>query len=121
MNLKTLVEDLDVLVSQGAMVDGVKQFFADDAVTLDYKGVRTMNKKQALEKMQAIADAVTKVNGITHHGTLIEGNESASEFTFDFKLSGNSTIYWHEIIRRTWNEKGQVVKEEYFNSHKTKI
>jgi len=121
MNIKSLVKDLDTLVSQGFMIAAVEQFFADNVITLDYKGVRTNNKVQALEKMQAITDAVGKINSITHHSTITDGNVSISEFTFDFNLTRNNTIYWHEITYRIWNDKGLVIKEKYFNSHKTKI
>ena len=27
-----------------------------------------------------------------------------------------SKIYWHEIIRRIWNDEGKVIQEEYFNA-----
>jgi hypothetical protein len=46
----------------------------------------------------------------------VDGNVSASEFTFDFTMKDNSAIYWHEIIRRIWSDKGEVVQEEYFNA-----
>ena len=116
MNVQLIVRDLDRMVAKGHMIEAIEKFFAKEATTLDYRGVQTINKEQALEKIQAIMDAITDVNNITHHATLIDGNETASEFTFDFSLNGSNTIYWHEIIRRTWNEKGQVIKEEYFNS-----
>ena len=121
MDIKKIVTHLDLLVTKGNMIEGIHQFFADHVITSDYRGVQTENKKQALEKMQAIKDAIFKVNTITHHNTIVDGYESASEFTFDFILRGNSTLYWHEIIRRRWNPDGKVIREEYFNSHNIKI
>ena len=43
MNVKELATEMDGLVSQGAIVDAVKQYFADDATTADYGNVTTTN------------------------------------------------------------------------------
>jgi len=67
-------------------------------------------------KMEGFAGAIAKVNGITHHGSIVDGNVSASEFTFDFDMQDGSKILWHEIIRRVWNDEGKVIQEEYFNA-----
>ncbi|WP_420603632.1 hypothetical protein [Flagellimonas sp.] len=116
MDIKSLATKMDGIVAQGAIVDAVKQFFAEDATTADYNGVATTNKQQMVEKMEGFAGAIAQVNGITHHHTIVDGNVSASEFTFDFNMKDDSKIYWHEIIRRIWNDNGEVVQEEYFNA-----
>lgn len=116
MDIKTLATEMDGIVSKGAIVDAVKQYFAEDAITSDYNGLATTNRQQMVEKMEGFAGAIAQVNGITHHHTIVDGNVSASEFTFDFNMKDDSKIYWHEIIRRIWNEKGEVVQEEYFNA-----
>ena len=66
--------------------------------------------------MEGFAASIAQVNGIEHHYTIAEGNLSASEFTFDFTMKDGSSIYWHEIIRRVWNDQGRVIQEEYFNA-----
>lgn len=116
MNLKNRVEEMDALVSKGAIVEAVRTFFADDANTSDYKNVTTSGKSQMIEKMEGFTGAIASVNGITHHHTIVDANLSASEFTFDFDMKDGSKILWHEIIRRKWNNAGQVVEEEYFQA-----
>ncbi|WP_025667043.1 hypothetical protein [Aquimarina megaterium] len=116
MDIKELATEMDSIVTQGAIVDAVKQFFAEDATTSDYNNITTKNKAQMVEKMEGFANSIKKVNDITHHHTIVDGNVSASEFTFDFEMTDNSTIYWHEIIRRIWNNDGLVIQEEYFNA-----
>ena len=116
MDIKTLATEMDNVVAQGAIVEAVEKYFADDANTSDYNKVTTTGKAQMVEKMKGFADAIAKVNGIQLHRTIVDGNVSASEFTFDFLMKDDSTIYWHEIIRRIWNEEGQVIQEEYFNA-----
>ncbi len=116
MNIKEQAIQMDGIVAQGAIVDAVKRFFAENATISDYNGVATTNKQQMVEKMEGFAGAIAQVNGITHHHTIVDRNVSASEFTFDFNMKDDSKIYWHEIIRRVWNDKGEVIQEEYFNA-----
>ena len=116
MDIKIAAQQMDGIVAKGAIVDAVKEYFADNASTSDYNGLQTANKDQMVEEMEGFAGAIAQVNGITLHHTIVDGNVSASEFTFDFDMKDNSKIYWHEIIRRVWNEDGKVIQEEYFNA-----
>lgn len=116
MNIKEQVSELDALVSQGAIVEGVKKFFAEKASTADYGKVTTTSKLQMVEKMEGFTSSIANVNGITHHYSIVDGNVSASEFTFDFDMQDGSKIFWHEIIRRIWNDEGKIINEEYFNA-----
>ena len=116
MNIKNNVEQMDALVTKGAIVEAVQTYFADDANTSDYGNVTTTGKSQMVEKMEGFTGAIAAVNGITHHRTLVDDNVSASEFTFDFDMKDGSKILWHEIIRRIWNADGKVTQEEYFQA-----
>lgn len=116
MDISTQVQKMDALVAQGAIVDAVQSYFATEAQTSDYNDITTNTKDQMVAKMEGFVGSIANVNGITHHRTLTEGNASASEFTFDFDMTDGSKIHWHEIIRRIWNENGEVIAEEYFNA-----
>ncbi|MEQ9425081.1 MAG: hypothetical protein RJQ09_11725 [Cyclobacteriaceae bacterium] len=120
MDIKEQVEKMDAFVAQGAIVNAVKLYFADQAKTSDYGKVKTSSKDDMINKMEGFTSSIAKVNGITHHRTLVDGNASASEFTFDFVMKDDSTIYWHEIIRRIWNSEGLVIEEEYFEAQNSK-
>ena len=69
-----------------------------------------------VEKMEGFVGSIANVNGISHHRTIVEGNVSASEFTFDFDMKDNSKVLWHEIIRRVWDNEGKVLAETYFKA-----
>ena len=116
MNIRSQVQKMDAMVLQGDIVNAVKDFFSDTATTSDYGAVKTTEKGQMIDKMQGFLSAIQKVNGITLHRSIIDGDASASEFTFDFDMKDGSKIYWHEIIRRVWNEEGLVIAEEYFDA-----
>jgi len=117
MNIKEQVQKMDSIVSTGAVVNAVKEFFADSATTSDHgQGGTTEDKAAMVAKMEGFVAEIAVVNRITLHHALVEGNVSASEFTFDFDMKDGSKIYWHEIIRRIWNTDGKVIQEEYFNA-----
>ncbi|MEO1048980.1 MAG: hypothetical protein AAFX87_00020 [Bacteroidota bacterium] len=116
MDVKMQVQKMDEMVSKGDIVNAVKDFFATEATTSDYGNVATSNKDQMVAKMTGFVEAISSVNGITHHRTIVGDNATASEFTFDFDMKDGSKIYWHEIIRRIWNEQGEVIQEQYFNA-----
>ncbi len=115
MDVRTLATEMDSRVSRGEIVEAVRTYFSDSAVTSDYQGVKTQGKEQMIGKMEGFVNAIAEVRDITHHHTIVDGNLSASEFTFDFAMKDGSDILWHEIIRRQWKD-GKVVNEEYFNA-----
>ena len=107
---------MDNMVSQGDIINAIQTFFADQAHTSDYGKITTQGKQQMVQKMEGFLGSIAQVNGIQHHHSIVDGNVSASEFTFDFDMKDGSKIYWHEIIRRIWNEEGKVIQEEYFDA-----
>ena len=116
MDVRTQVQEMDAMVSQGDIVNAVKAFFADAAATSDYAGLTTTGKQDMVTKMEGFVGSIEKVNSIVHHRTIVDGNASASEFTFDFDMKDNSKVHWHEVIRRIWDGDGKVIREEYFNA-----
>ena len=116
MNIEDQVKRMDAMVKQGAIVDTIKEFMADHVTTSDYGQSSTSDKSAMVQKHEGFAASIEKVNGITHHHSLVNGNVSASEFTFDFDMKDGTKIYWHEIIRRIWDQNGKVTQEEYFNA-----
>ena len=51
MNIKNQVTKIDAIVSQGAIVDAVEQFFAEEATTSDYGNGGTNGKPEMIAKM----------------------------------------------------------------------
>lgn len=116
MDISKRVHDMDALVTEGAILDAVSQFFAEDAKTTDLGEVLTNTKEEAHSKLSDFVGAIAEVKGITFHRSWTSGTSSASEFTFHFLMKDGSTIFWHEIIRRLWNDAGFVTEEVYFQA-----
>jgi hypothetical protein len=116
MNITEQLKQVDAMVTQGNIANAVKDFFAENASTSDYGQVNTSNKQEMIEKMEGFLNAIANVNGITFHQSVLQDKLSFSEFTFDFAMKDGSSIFWHEIIKRQWNEAGKIIREEYFDA-----
>lgn len=116
MKIQTNAMQLDTLVSKGEMICAANQFFAEDIQTRDFGNIVTTGKRQTIEKITGFVEAIANVNRIQYHQTLIDGSTTNSEFTLDFTLKDGSTILWHEIIQRKWNDEGLVIHEQYFKT-----
>ena len=95
ISIKDQLSAMDAIISEGAIVDAVKEFFANDATKSDYRNAATGNKSQMVEKMENFAGSIAKANGITLHHSIAEGNVSASEFT----LTSNEGRYQNLLAR----------------------
>ncbi len=114
-NLTEIVAAKNAMVLKGQIVEATEKYFANDVTTRDFDGTITSDKNAMVAKMQGFAGAIAKVNGITLHRSVNNGEVSFAEFTFDFDMKDGSHILWHEIIRSVW-KNGEVVNEEYFKA-----
>lgn len=113
MKLNEIVGQLNEKVLKGEILDAVKTYFAENSDTTDFDGTVVTGKAAHIAKMEGFLGSIAKVNGIKLHHSATEGNVSFSEYTFDFDMKDNSKIYWHEVIRRVW-ENDLIVAEQYF-------
>lgn len=115
MELNAVVDEMDALVSKGAIVEAAERYIAPSGVTTDFDGTVTRSREQMVAKMRGFRDAIARVNEIQRHGVLSGGDVTMSEYTFDFDMKDGSHVLWHEIIRREWRN-GLVVAEQYFKA-----
>ena len=54
MDIKEQVTKMDSMIAKGAIVEAVKEFFAQDARTSDYNDLTTSGKQQMVEKMRIL-------------------------------------------------------------------
>jgi ketosteroid isomerase-like protein len=115
MNLKEQLTQLEALVTKGAILDAVDQFFHDDIVTTD-PNAKEMHGKAAKRKfLEGFLNGIAKVNGITLLANAVGDNVTMSEYIFDFDMKDGSKILWNEVIRRQWKD-GKIVNEKYYQN-----
>jgi len=115
MSLNELLEKKLELTKKGLVVEAAELLFAEDATTVDFDGYETTSREGMVKKMESFTSGIEKVNGITYHGSAVDGDTTFAEFTFDFDMKDGSQIRWHEIIRSVWNN-GKIVSERYFTA-----
>lgn len=112
MNISSLVEALDKQILEGNIIGAFADFAADDCVTYSQPNHKTISKAQKLEALNWFFSGVAKTVKIERQGVQVAGNESRSQFTFEFVGKAGEPIAYAEVIRRTW-KNGKLVEEQY--------
>lgn len=112
--IKNNVGQLDKLVLEGKILDGVQQFFAENVHTQEGNGTETINKAETIKKLENFFAGVTGVNSIVLHSQTVSDDVSMSEFTFDLAHE-DGPILWNEVLRRKW-AGGKVIDERYYTA-----
>lgn len=113
MTLADIVNAKSELMKQGKMAEAAEKYFAETASSEDHNGSKTASRHEMIEKMNGFVGSIAKVNEITLHHTLVDGNVSVTEWTFDFDHKDGNKTHWHEIIRSIWKD-GKIINEQYF-------
>jgi hypothetical protein len=112
MKLKEQLRLLDETVIFGDFEKAVQTFFSKD-VKVIHKDKFLKGRKSKLETIRHFLNMVASIDEIRLHKQYIQAPESYSLFTFRFSMQDQSSLFWHEIIRRKW-ENGLVIEEEYW-------
>lgn len=112
-NLQELSNEKNEMVTSGQIIDAAEKYFAANIKTIDFDGTMTEGKQATMKKLNDFVGSIQKVNEITLFRSASYENASFSEYIFSFEMKDGSKIYWHEIIRSSW-ENGQIVEEQYF-------
>ncbi len=111
-NLKNSLESLDAQVLAGDILGAFETFFANDCTTFSSESDRTRSKSEKRDALKWFFSGVARINKIELKSQKISGDQSDSEFIFDFTGVQEQPLYWHEIVRRVW-KNGHVVSEQY--------
>ena len=111
--LKELFAEKNEMVTKGQILEAVEKFFAADARTVDFNGVKGNGKKDIIAIQKEMVEMIEKVNEISLHRVGLGDDVTFAEFIIDLNLKDGTKIYWHEIICSVW-KNGKIVFEEYF-------
>lgn len=112
MNITSLVEALDKQILEGDIIGAFANFAADDCVTYSHPNHKTTNKTQKLETLAWFFAGIEKTVKIERQGVQVNGDESRSQFTFEFTGKSGEPIAYSEVIRRAWKD-GKLIEEQY--------
>ncbi|MEZ4982385.1 MAG: hypothetical protein R2769_12525 [Saprospiraceae bacterium] len=112
MKVKEQLRLLDETVLFGDFEKAVQSFFSKD-VKIIHKDKYLNGRKSKLQTIRHFMDMVASIDEIRLHRQYIQAPETYSLFTFRFSMHDQSSLFWHEIIRRKW-DNGEVIEEEYW-------
>ncbi|MEM8800081.1 MAG: nuclear transport factor 2 family protein [Pseudomonadota bacterium] len=102
-------------VLAGKIVETFDQYYADDVVMIENGGEPRVGKAVNREYEQGFVDNVT-FHGAEVGLVIVDGDNSAVEWTFDMTPKGGSRITQKQVAVQTWRD-GKVVREVfYFNA-----
>ena len=113
-NLKELETQLNALTSQGKILEGLDQFYADNCSFQEGNSEPRVGKATDRAFLEGFFASLKKFNGATLHAQAIGDNVTLSEWTFDME-GPNGPILWNEILRRQW-ANGKVVSERFYTA-----
>lgn len=112
MNTSSLVEAIDKQILEGDIIGAFANFAADDCVTYSNPDYKTSNKVQKLETLKWFFSGIAKTIKIERQGVQVSGDESRSQFSFEFVGKMGEPIAYAEVIRRVW-KNGKLAEEQY--------
>ena len=117
--LKSNTLQLDLMISNGQMVEAIEAFFDDHVlVKSSFFSNNTQTKAETKEQLADFMANVEKINNIQLVDTAFsDDNRTMSEFVFDFTMKDGSHIVRDEIISRRWADD-LVVSENYFHQNR---
>lgn len=115
-NITRELEALDAMVAQGKILESLPEYFAENcAFTEMADGATRPSRNAQHEHLSGFFSTLKGFNGATLHSSAVNGDTSLSEWTFDMIAGDGSSIIWHEVLVRRWQD-GKVVAEKYYNA-----
>ena len=106
-DLLTLETELNLLTSQGKILEALEQFYAPEASFQEGNALPKPGKQNHHDFLSGFFATLKSFNGATLHAQAVGENVTMSEWTFD--LTGpEGPILWNEVLRRQWKD-GKVV------------
>ena len=106
-------EALNRLILDGAIMEALDRFYADDVVMQENNDPPTKGKAANLAREKAFVDSVQEFHGTTLHGQGSAGDVSYSEWTLDLTFKAGNRVQLHQVSARRWKD-GQIVHERFY-------
>jgi SnoaL-like protein len=113
-SLKDTVAELNRLVADKKLVEGIDRFYADDVVMAESSAQSTTGKAANRERERAFVDGLTKWSA-TLHDTVVDEERGLAlnrwTIEFDHRQFGAGVL--RQIAAQTWRD-GQIVHEAFY-------
>ncbi len=107
--------DLNALVRQGKILDGLEQHFAEDCTFQEGTNAPIEGRATQSKRLEEMFSGLKSFDGATLHSQAIGEGVTLTEWTFNMTAGNGDPIIWNEVLSRQWND-GKVVRERYYQA-----
>jgi ketosteroid isomerase-like protein len=113
MPTKQRVQDLISYVEQGRIVEGIREFYADDAVMRENLNPPTVGKAANIERETGFEAYIATWHHARANAVLVDGDRAV--INWDLEYTGTDGKRWHydEIAVQRWRGD-RIVDERFF-------
>ena len=111
--INELNQKLDNLILEGKLLEAFDRFYAENVAMQEGSNAPREGKTANREYEEQFVSSIAEFHGAKLHASAATGEQSYSEWTFDFTPKGGERIKMTQVAARTWKD-GQIVFERFY-------
>lgn len=113
MSIKEFESASNALTKEGAILDSIDRYYADNCRFIEPDGSSRDSKAAQRVFLEGFFSSLKSFDGATLHNETVGENSSMSEWTFKMTAGDGSPIVWHEVLVREW-QNDKIVSEKFY-------
>ena len=98
----------------GKLLETFDAYYADDVVMSENRKDERVGKAANREYEEKFIGNVQEFHGAKVGRVLIDGDNSAVEWTFDVTFKGGNRVVMNQVAVQTWKD-GKVIREDFYH------
>jgi ketosteroid isomerase-like protein len=116
MPSRARVEDLIARVQRGAILDALRDFYADDVVMQDNANPPTVGLAANLERERAFGATIAQVHECRAPSVVIEGQHVVIHWIFEYTGTDGARYRFDQLAHQTWRGDRIVAERFFYNA-----
>ena len=115
MSIKNQVQTVIDGILSGKLLETFDAYYADDVVMSENRKDERIGKAANREYELKFLNNVQEFHGAKVGRVIVEGNNAAVEWTFDFTFKGGNRVVMQQVAVQTWKD-GKVIREDFYHA-----
>ena len=112
-DLRTSVDQLNQLISEGKILEGFEKFYADEVVMQDNDYPQRVGKDINRQFEEDFVNGLTEFRGAKVVNTLISDDIAVVEWWFDYTHKDYGVRNYTQVGVQRW-KNGQIIEEKFY-------
>jgi len=113
MPSREAIEGLISLVEQSRFIDGLEQFYAEDATTTENMGEPRRGREQLIANERGVMAAFPTIHSRCVRPIFVEGDRAVIRWQFEFVPASGPVRRMDELAYQLWRDD-RIVEERFF-------